>query len=102
MVAFIDNQLAVIHNNVVNLAFSDQALDQRHVDQTGGFPFPAANRADYLWGDLQKGIQPFDPLVEQFSAMHQNQRVTGAMPDQRRCNDRLAADSLHPFIRTGR
>ena len=63
MMAFIDDKVSVVGNNVVYFAFADQALDQRHVDHTGRFAFAAADGADQLRVDLQKGLQPLDPLV---------------------------------------
>ncbi|PTW96677.1 hypothetical protein C8N33_1247 [Pararhodobacter aggregans] len=90
VVAFIDDQLAVVSHDVVDYAVSDQALDKRHVNHACRFPPSTANCADLLGVDLKEGLQPLNPLVEKFTTMHQNQRVSGAMSNQGRRDDGFA------------
>ena len=45
VVAFINNELPVIANNVVNFSFSYQTLDEGHIDYSGRTPFSAADSA---------------------------------------------------------
>ena len=90
MVALINDELTVICHDVVDFAVPDQALDQRHVDHTSRFPLSAADCTNLFGVDLKERLQPLNPLVEKFPTMHQNQRVSGAMTNQGRRDNRLA------------
>ena len=72
VVAFVDDQLAVVSHDVVDLAVSDQALDQSHVNHARRFSLSTAYCANLFGVDLEEGLQPLDPLVEKFPTMHQN------------------------------
>ena len=88
--AFIDNQMTVIGYDIRDFTISDKALDQRHIDDPGRLPSPAADNADLLRVDVQEGSQAFDPLIEQFAPMNENKRISGALCDERCCDNRLA------------
>ena len=90
VMALIDDKMAVIGNDIVNFALANQALDQRHVDHTGGFALSRANGADLLRVNLQKGLEALDPLAKEFATMNKNQRIAGTTRDQRRGHNRLA------------
>lgn len=82
MVAFVDNQMTVIADKVIDLAIANQALDQRHIDDPCRLPFPATDDADLLWVDAQEGTQTLYPLGEKLPAVNKNQRVAASM-----CNE---------------
>ena len=52
--AFIDDKMAIIGNDIVNFALPNQTLNQRYIDHTGGFAFSGADGAYQLGIDLQK------------------------------------------------
>lgn len=64
--AFVDNQMAIIGDNVRNVPVADKALDERHIDDARRLSFPAADDADLLRVNAQKGTETRDPLIEQF------------------------------------
>ena len=88
--AFVDNQMAIICNDVGDLAITYQALDQSHVNDAGRLSFPTANDADLLRVDVQKGTQSLHPLGQQFTTMDKHQRVPGPMGDKCGGDNRLA------------
>ena len=55
MVAFIDDQMTVVGDDVLNLAVADEALNESHIDDARRLSFTAANNADLFWVYLQKG-----------------------------------------------
>jgi hypothetical protein len=55
MVALIDDQVPVVGHHVRHLALTDQALDQRHVDEPRRFLLAAADRTDALRIDIEEG-----------------------------------------------
>ena len=75
--AFVDNQMTVIADDISDLSIADQALDQRHIDDACRLSFPAPDNADLFWVDAQKGTQTLHPLSEKLPAMNKNQRVAG-------------------------
>ncbi|MDB5550464.1 MAG: hypothetical protein JWL86_448 [Rhizobium sp.] len=52
--AFIDNQMTVFANHVIDLAIAHQALYQRDVDNACRLSFPAPDNADLFWINVQK------------------------------------------------
>ena len=49
MMAFVDNQKAIIGDNIGNVPVADKALDQRHINDARWPSFPAADNADLHW-----------------------------------------------------
>ena len=90
MVTLVDNDLAVVRNKIVNDPLLHQALNDGHVDETGRPASPAADTTKRFRGDIEEGGEPFDPLVEELTAMNENQRVHAAPGDQRRGHHGLA------------
>lgn len=87
--ALVHDEMAVVGHPIRNFAAPDHALDKRDVDDACRFAAPAANDANMLRVNCEEGFQTFDPLGEQFSAVHEDQRVAGALRDQCRGDDRL-------------
>ncbi len=68
--ALIDDQMAVIGNDIGNLSIADQALDERYVDDACRSSLPTADKADQLRVHTQERLQAFHPLIEQLSSMN--------------------------------
>lgn len=90
MVAFVHDEMAVVGHQIRHFPPPDQALDKRDVDDACRFAAPAANDADMLRVNCEEGFETFDPLGEQFSAVHEDQRVASSRRNQCRGDDRLA------------
>lgn len=52
--AFVDNQMTVIGNDISDLSIADEALDERHIDDAGGLSFSTPDNADLFRVDVQK------------------------------------------------
>ena len=90
MVAFIDDHLPVIADAIVHDIFTDEALNDRHIEQPGRLVAAAANAADRLGREVEKRRQTLDPLVQELAPMHEHQRIDAALGDQPGSDDCLA------------
>src|SRR5436309_2771645 len=90
MVAFIDDHLAVLGDAIVHDIFADEALNDRHIEQSGRLVAAAANAADRLGREVEKRRQTLDPLVQELAPMHEHQRIDAALGDQPGSHDCLA------------
>ena len=72
MVAFVNNQMSIISDDVAHDMLPHQALDNCHVDLSRDLFAPAAYLADFLGGKAQKLGQSLHPLREQLLAMNQD------------------------------
>ena len=90
MMALVDNQLAVIGDEVADLTVAHEALDQRDVDPPRRLALSAADCADVAVLHGQKRLKAFAPLVDELAAMDENQRVDAACGDHARADDGLA------------
>ena len=75
MVAFVDDQMAILANDIVDFALARQTLNDRNIDNAGRLAFAAADLTDGFGREIEKGGEPGDPLVEKLPAVDQNQRV---------------------------
>lgn len=82
--------MAVISDQICDLTITHEALDECDINRTCRLSFPAANNADLFWVHVQKRSQTLHPLIEQLSSMDENERISGAISNQGRRNDRLA------------
>jgi len=88
--ALVNDDVAVLGNPIVDDALSDEALNDRDVQQSGR-PIPSTTDAsDRLGRNAEESRQPLDPLIEQLPSMHEHQRVHAALRDQPRGNNGLA------------
>jgi hypothetical protein len=62
VMAFIDDQMSIRPNEIVDFAAPNQALNQRHVDDAGRFALAGPDHPDLLRVDLQEGPQALQPL----------------------------------------
>ena len=75
MVAFINNQMPVGLDAIVNSAFADQALNEGNIQYPRESILPAAQTTDCFCRYIQKRRQTLDPLFEKLLAVNQNQSV---------------------------
>jgi len=90
VVAFIDHHMHVVRDQIGHDAFADHTLQQRDIDDAAGCLLPAIDDANLGRRDVQEGVEPRDPLVEQLAVMDQYQGVPVARRDQLRRDDGLA------------
>ena len=67
-----------------------KALDQRDVDHSGRVPATPANDPDILRIDLQKCLQPFNPLDHQLTSMDKNEGIARPASNEGSRHDGLA------------
>ena len=82
MVALVNDQIAVIANDVTDNSFLDQALDHGHIEIPVRFMLTTAKLPDVFWWDAKKLTQGLNPLIEQLPAMHNHQCVHLPFCDQ--------------------
>jgi hypothetical protein len=66
------SKMPIIFDQVGHLAFPDETLDERHIDNIGRPFLPAANDANAIGVDIEKRAEPRDPLIQQLLTMHQD------------------------------
>src|SRR5579871_2260301 len=89
VVAFVDDNVAVIGDAIVNRPFTDKALKQCNVEGSRKFLSSSADLANRFLRQVEKGTKPLDPLVKQLLSMHQHKRIRSTLCDQPRTNDRF-------------
>jgi hypothetical protein len=87
--ALIYDELAIPSYQVGNLAFPDQALNQRDIDAASRLAAPAANYADVSLLHGEEGLQTLGPLREKLASMHKHERAASPLRDQRGRDNRL-------------
>ncbi len=90
MMAFIDNDVTITGDRIRNLGFGKETLYQRYIDAAAGLATTATDGADTCRVYREKLLQPFDPLLEQFLSMYQDQAVSSSMGNQRGGDDRFS------------
>ena len=99
--AFIDNEMAIIGDQVGYFAMTHKALDQRDIDDTGRLASPAPDNPDELRIDVEEGFEALHPLRHQFATMNENERVSSPFGNQRGGDDSFAkccSGSQYPKI----
>jgi hypothetical protein len=90
MMAFIDDEMAILGDDVGDRPLADEALHHRDIDHAGRLLPRAMDDADVGGHDVEKGAEPRHPLVEQLAAVHQHQRVRAALGDHQGRHDGFA------------
>src|SRR5208283_1007520 len=78
VVAFVNNEMSIVSNDVIHDVLSYQALDDRHIQQSGRLPASTPDPTDELGMKSEKARQSLRPLFQQLLAMHQNKRIDRA------------------------
>src|ERR1700730_8544370 len=90
MMAFIDDNMAVISDQIGDDALPNQAPHEGDIDGACRLLLPAVYDADFVRCDVQKGLEARHPLVEELPAMDEDQRVPIPHRDHFRSDDGLA------------
>jgi len=92
MVAFIDNHVPIVCDEVRDFALTHKALNQRDINNAGRSALATADASDSHWVDIEESFEAFYPLSKQFSAVDENERISCPQCDQR-CGDNRLAES---------
>src|ERR1039458_3041530 len=93
MVAFIDDDLAVFGNKVLDLVFPLQTLNDRDIETTGSVHLSATDMSYRRCWQIQKHRESFPPLIEQLLPVDQYQSVDFTFCDEPCGYDRLSKRS---------
>ena len=91
MVALVDDEMAVVGDDVVHLVAAHEALNDGNVYDACGLAPAAADLPDGGGGQIQERPEPRDPLVHELAAVNQNEGV-GSAGGQQRCRDDCLAE----------
>ncbi len=80
--ALIDQNVPVVRNEVLDLAMWAQALEHADIGHPPSLVAAASELTDRARRDVQKGRQPFPPLVSQLLPVDQHQGVDAALGDE--------------------
>ena len=86
----VDDQMAIICDNVVDLASPDETLYERDIDDVGRPPLAAADRSDSRPGAIKKSRKPLNPLVHKLTPVNQHESIDPSLRDQLGRGHRLA------------
>jgi hypothetical protein len=78
VVALVDDDVAVVRDEFVDLVVADEALDHGHVDPTRHAALPAPDLADRFRLHAEEHGELRPPLIEQGLAVDQDQRAAPA------------------------
>jgi hypothetical protein len=81
ILAFVDDHLAVLSNEVLHFVLSVQALDHGNVNTTCPIHFATTDMADRFGGQVQEHPQTLLPLIEQLLSVDHDQSVNLAYGD---------------------
>lgn len=82
VVAFIDDDLPILADAVINDPLADEALNDGHVEQPGRLVSAVANSSDRLSRQIQERREALDPLIEQLPTMNEDKRVDAALGNE--------------------
>ena len=90
MVAFIDDDLAIMVQQIRQILQARECLHHRNVDMVGRLLFAASDLSKAAVRQVKKSGKALLPLPEQVGAMDENQRADRPFANQSRCCHRLA------------
>ncbi len=82
MVTFVDDDVSVPGDEIIDLPLSDEALDHRHIEPAVRFTFAPAHLTHVLLIDSEEHRELRDPLIEKGLAVDEDQRAPSALRDQ--------------------
>jgi hypothetical protein len=82
VMTFVDDQVTVAADTVVDEPFTNKTLNDRHVDSACRLVSASTDSADLRPFQVQKRRQPFDPLIEELTTMHEHQRAHATLSNQ--------------------
>ena len=72
VMAFIDNDMPVIGDQIGDDALSYQALHEGHIDIPGRLLLPAMDNAERVRRNIQEGLETRDPLIEKLPTVDED------------------------------
>ena len=90
MVALVDDEMAVVGDDVVYLVAAHEALDDGNVNDACGLAPAVADPPDSGGGQIEERSEPRHPLVHELAAVNEDEGVGFAGGQQRCRDDRLA------------
>lgn len=87
IMAFINDDMAVISDQIGNNATPNQALYDSEIDDACWFFLSAVYDANFVWFNVQKDTKTCDPLIKQLAAMNEDESVSIS------CSDHLCRDN---------
>ena len=75
MVAFVDDNLTVVGDAIVNSPFAHEALKQRNIQHSGKFLSSTSNSTYRFLRQVEKITKSLKPLIEQLLSVHQYERT---------------------------
>lgn len=88
--ALVDDHMPVRRDQVVNMAYTHEALDHRHIELAIRGVLAGADLADRLGRETQEHGQLRSPLIEARLAVDQHEGTSGSRCDQICADDGLA------------
>jgi len=90
MMAFVNDNVPILSDQILRHPLSVQALNQCNVDVTRPLGFSSADLADVIDRHIEERSQPFTPLVQKLGPVDQHQCVRLSRRDEIRRGDRFA------------
>ena len=90
VVAFVDDDLPVVSDEIGDLSLPGEALEQRDVDETGRATLAGTELADGARLDVKERCQALPPLIREVLTVNDDQGADPAQRDEPRGDDRLA------------
>ena len=81
VMAFIDDEVSVVGDEVFDSALADEALDDRDVDYTGEFLATASETSDFFFLQIEELRKSLDPLIHELLAMDEDEGVDASLGD---------------------
>jgi hypothetical protein len=91
VVTFIDDNVAIVGDPRVNLAFPDEALNHRDIDDSRCPVLSATDSADLDRVRIEEERELVDPLLEERASMDENERAHFPRGDDGGPHDRLSS-----------
>src|ERR1700689_5201132 len=82
--------MAILRDQILRLALSVEALNERDVNAARPLGFCPADLADAIDRHIEESRQPFAPLIQKLGAVDEHERVRLSRRDQIRGGDGLA------------
>lgn len=90
MVALINDDMAIVGDEVIYLLLADEALDHGDIESAIELALTPSNPTDALRIEVEEHRQLRHPLLEERFTMNQNQRTAGALCDEVGAEDGLS------------
>ena len=90
VVALVDDDVSIVGDTIVHNSLLDQTLNDGDVDEPVRPGTPTADPTDRLRRQAKERRESFNPLIEQLTPVHEDQRVHAALGNQPRGDDGLA------------